>query len=362
MKDLFSESVSVIPRVRQHQLSRAQKTFNNLVAKIEKRRHLLAAWEAAMPQFQGRYAADMQPLLEQLALLRAELARGLDQAHGQKRLTKTERRKIAAIVSGLAAELAAEGGDEEMKTLYNKYSGGDYDLEEADLHADMKAMVEDALGFDVGDDLDLRSPDAFLRGLQARLAEEAEKQADAPRARRRKSAKQLAREEQLREEEQRVSQSLREIYRKLASALHPDREPNAQERARKTDLMQQVNQAYNRKNLLGLLELQLRIEHIDQAAIDGFDDERLAHFNKILKGQLGELELQIAAEEHGFRLRYNIDPYARLDPTKLLPMFDADIVGARQALHRLEADLRAIQDIATLKAWLRQTGEGYWEV
>lgn len=361
MKDLFSDSVSVVPKVQKAQLSKAQKAFNTLISKIDRQRQLLASWEAVIPQFQRQHAAQMQPLLEQAARLRAELVRSLDRAHGQKRLTKTERREIAHIISSLSTELAADGGDEEMKALYNKYSGGDYDSEEADIQANMKAMLEDSLGLELGDDLDLSSPDAFLRGLQGRLAEEAERMAaaeDARRAGRKKTAKQLAREDRLREEEKRVSQSLREIYRKLASALHPDREPDAEERARKTELMQQVNQAHERKDLLSLLELQLRIEHIDQTAIDGFDDQRLTHFNKILKEQLGELEMQIAATDHGFRLRYGIDPYARLDPTKLPAMLDADIALARLAVRDMEADLKAIQDIATLKTWLRQARHG----
>ena len=51
-----------------------------------------------------------------------------------------------------------------------------------------------------------------------------------------------------------MSQSIREVYRKLAGALHPDRESDPQERERKTALMQRVNQAYAKNNLLQLLD------------------------------------------------------------------------------------------------------------
>jgi hypothetical protein len=46
----------------------------------------------------------------------------------------------------------------------------------------------------------------------------------------------------------------------LVAALHPDREPDEQERKRKTELMQRVNTSYGKKYLLLLLELQLEIE------------------------------------------------------------------------------------------------------
>ena len=57
--------------------------------------------------------------------------------------------------------------------------------------------------------------------------------------------------------------AVREIFRKLASALHPDRETDPGERARKTALMQRANVAYAANDLLGLLELQFEVDQID---------------------------------------------------------------------------------------------------
>jgi curved DNA-binding protein CbpA len=42
---------------------------------------------------------------------------------------------------------------------------------------------------------------------------------------------------------------VREVFRKLASELHPDRETDPAEHARKTELMQRVNQAYKAGDL-----------------------------------------------------------------------------------------------------------------
>ena len=87
-----------------------------------------------------------------------------------------------------------------------------------------------------------------------------------------------------------ASKSVQEVYRKLVAVLHPDREPDARERERKTELMQRVNRAYGKKDLLQLLELPLGNERIDPAHLSNIADSRLKYFNKILKEQLAELE------------------------------------------------------------------------
>src|SRR5690349_234103 len=79
---------------------------------------------------------------------------------------------------------------------------------------------------------------------------------------------------------------LREIYRKLASAVHPDREADAERRAEKNELMQKINRAYATNDLLTLLEAQLRLEQIDPEHVTKLSGERLKHYNKLLSEQL----------------------------------------------------------------------------
>ena len=361
--DLFSDSISISLKQKSERLSKPQKLFNSLIGRIGKQRALLAAWEAVMPRFQQHYAANLQPLLEQTLAMRLEFVRGLDTAYsqnGKKGLSKSERRYVHELLSDLAEELANETDSAEMKALYQKYSGVDFDQEEAEMMANMKAMMEFELGVDLGDDLDMSSPDAFIKQMQARLAEEQENQEkhaqaeNERRAKRKKSTKQHAKEEKQLAEEKRVNLSLREIYRKLASALHPDRELDPAERERKTVLMQRVNQAYDKKNLLQLLELQMEIEHIDQTAINSLSEERLAHYNKILKEQLAELEQQVRFVDYDFKMRFGIDPYSSLKPDSLLRHLEQDIVLARQELRDIESDVNATQNLASLKALLKE--------
>jgi len=159
----------------------------------------------------------------------------------------------------------------------------------------------------------------------------------------------------LRQKEQaQITLCIREIYRKLASALHPDREPDALERERKTELMQRVNEAYNKNDLLQLLELQLELEHIDQHSISHLSEDRLKHYNKLLKEQVRELDEQIRHVESAFRYSYRIDPFATLSPDKPLRMLAADVKEIQANIRELEHDLVAFEDIKNVKRWLKR--------
>ncbi|WP_454753775.1 molecular chaperone DnaJ [Cupriavidus necator] len=351
------QSVSIAPDHNRPILSKGQKTFNSLIKQIEKRRMRLRAWETVTPSFQQRYVNDLLPLEQTLTDLQIRMVHRLDRAYEQKELTKAERRKLAAVITDLAGPLAGE--DDGLKAIYNKYSATDYDSETAAEIDGMKSMLEAVLGVELGDDLDISSPEELLQHAQAhiqqRQAEEATEAVarEARRAKRKKSPRQLAAEARAQEEQAQISLSIREVYRKLASALHPDREADPQERDRKTKLMQRVNEAYNKNNLLQLLELQLELEHIDQHSINHISEDRLKHYNKILKEQICELDQEILHVETAFRYSYGIEPFEALSPDTVLRNLAADIKDLRLNIRALEHDLAAFEDIKNLKGWLK---------
>ena len=148
--DLFSDSISISLKQKSERLSKPQKLFNSLIERIGKQRALLAGWEAVMPRFQQHYAANLQPLVEKTDAMRLEFVKRLDWAYAQKGLSKTERRFLRDLLSEMTGELANETDDAEMKVLYRKYVGVDFDEEEAEMMAGMKAMMEHELGLELG--------------------------------------------------------------------------------------------------------------------------------------------------------------------------------------------------------------------
>jgi hypothetical protein len=351
--------VSIVADRNQPQLSKGQKAFNALIGQIEKRRARLTAWEAVMPAFHEKYMGKFVPLQHKSMELRTRLVHRLDQAHDQKGLSKGERRVIADLIGDLARELVATGDDPELKAIYDRYSGSAFDSEAAAELDDMKLAVEALFGIELGDDVDMSSPEDVLGRVHAQMEQQGAQDAsesrarDARRAERKKTQKQLAAEARKRAEKAELSLSIREVYRKLASALHPDRETDPGERERKTALMQRVNQAYSKNSLLQLLELQLELEHIDQGAINNIGEDRLKHYNKILKEQVGELDREIQHVEDGFKQGYGISPFADVSPGTIMRHISADIGSLRESLRAMENDLRVFDDIKQLKQWLK---------
>jgi hypothetical protein len=352
-----NHSVSIAPDHNRPILSKGQKSFNSLIKQLERRRLRLSAWEAVTPAFQQRYVNEYLPLEQTSSDLRIRMVHCLDRAYDQKGLTKTERRKIAAVIIDLVGAVAGE--DDSMKAIYNKYSATDYDSETAADIDGMKSMLEAVLGVELGDDVDMSSPEDLLQRAQGHMQQQQAEVAaeiaarEARRAKRKKSPRQLAAEARAQEEQARIGLSIREVYRKLASALHPDREADPQERERKTRLMQRVNEAYNKNNLLQLLELQLELEHIDQHAINHISEDRLKHYNKILKDQVRELDQEIQHVETAFRHSYGINPFEALSPEMILRNLAADLKGLRLNIRALEQDLAAFEEIKNLKLWLK---------
>ena len=74
--------------------------------------------------------------------------------------------------------------------------------------------------------------------------------------------------------------------------MHPDREADSDLRAQKTELMQRINIAYQNKDLLALLTLQMEVEQISSASLGEVPEARLAQYNQILREQLDALKSQ----------------------------------------------------------------------
>lgn len=201
---------------------------------------------------------------------------------------------------------------------------------------------------ELGDDVDLNSIDDVTQHIEEKLREQAE-QAQSTQQPKKPTASEIRREQ----EEAEGSQSLREIYRKLASALHPDREQDADERERKTALMQRVNEAYENDNLLALLQMQMEIEQIDQTHIDNITDKRLKHFNRILSEQLRELEDEIHDRKMLIREQFLMDPYEDIRPKTVNAKCAKQLKAIREHLDDAQDELDALTDPKSLKAWLR---------
>ncbi|WP_175943132.1 J domain-containing protein [Burkholderia pyrrocinia] len=352
-------AVVIAPSHETASLSKAQKTFNTLVEQIEKRRERLGAWEAVMPVFQKKFVDGLLPLEQASTALRIRLLNLLDDAFLQKGLSKAEQRTLSALIADMARNLLDVSDDAQLKVIYNRHAAsGDDDRATTD-RAPTKQASESTPAAEPADDLDTLSPDELAERMQAEQDEQfkrdmaAHEAREAQRAKRKKAPRQSAAAAKREAEQAESSKSIREVYRKLASALHPDRETDPQEQQRKTVLMQRVNHAYAKGNLLQLLELQLEIEQIDRRAIDGLGEDRLTRYNGILEEQIRELDQEILHVETGFRRTYGIARSVKLAPDTVVRMLTRDIAGMQRSNHDLAVALREFDDPEKVRDWLK---------
>lgn len=132
----------------------------------------------------------------------------------------------------------------------------------------MKSMAKNLFNIDIAEDADISTLDKFKAHMEEKMhgASDADAGQTITEAAK-KTKRQLAMEAQKQQEGAMANKSVQEIYHKLVAALHPAREQDENERGRKTELMQRINIAYGKKDVLGLLALQLEAEQIDASHI-----------------------------------------------------------------------------------------------
>ena len=339
------------------ELTPAQKRFNNLIRQIERARQTLTAWRDNVPLYVQAHTQVVRPLVDALNDARRQWALALDGLLDQPGWTKAERAALRELVCDGVAEVLTAGGDEDpaLKAIFDKHNEVGFDTEQQNSRMAMKDFVEMMTGVDLGDASEIDSDEDLYKRAQEKLAAQAAAAdtAENPNVRGRRRRKTAA--QQLRETEaQLATQSVREIFRKLASALHPDREPDPAQREAKTALMQKVNQAYAANDLLTLLELQLQIEQVDAGHIASASAQRIKHYNKVLSEQLSELKAETARAEALFRLDFGMPPGWGLKPTQLGRLIDQAAKQLRADLAMHQRDMRMLADKAVTKRWLKR--------
>ncbi|MGS0754668.1 J domain-containing protein [Roseateles sp. GG27B] len=354
-------------------LGKPQQAFQRLVQKIETKRAALAQWQAYAERHQQRLAGEYRPLALKLLAEQRLMVLFLDQVLQGKTpgrsLGKVQRAKAVDLLLTLLDQLLADaedGRDAELEAIHDRHADFTYAEIQQDELARAEAMLTDVFGMELDADHGATTAEELLahgqRKLQERAAAEAhaaqEKQAARADKRRRANpaaAAKAAAAEALREQAtQEVSQSLREVFRKLASALHPDREPDAVERQRKTALMQRVNQAYQANDLLALLGLQLEIEQIDAKHLADVPPQRLAHYSQILREQLQELDAELAQCVAPFQQAFGWQWRANTRPEEVNQVLSKDLAQLQLAAQHLREDREAMQDPKMLRQFLAE--------
>lgn len=339
-------------------LSAQQQLFNTWVQRIAEQRAWLQAWDEAVQACRSRFARDGAPLRTRYLDLQAELAHYLDRQTARK-LSKQERQLLedcllesAQQVADLSDTPAQRAAMQELVRRYAPEDDGAGDG--ADMPPDAEAAASAAPS---GDDIDWDDPEAvaqFLEAQEQAAAAQAERARAQHQAQRQQRKAQQAKKAQGPTAAELAMQSLREVYRRLASRLHPDREQDPAERARKTALMQRVNIAYEAGQLMELLELQWEAEQMDPAKLAQLSDARLAPYNRMLEEQWNDLQRDVQARTQAFAREFGLDASSRLQPAKLMAQVRERLQQLQGGIEYLQQLLQALDsDPDALKLWLK---------
>lgn len=361
-KQTQQQVVRIAPDDKATPLSKNQKTFNRLTARIAEQEKLLAELKVVIGKGRIRIQADLVPLYTQFDQLRADMIRLFDQMNTRHKFTKAERKKITYLITDISYELIQKGHDDLIE-LHDRYDEGGFEaaLAEADEQSalSMKRMAEMMFGVQFDPAIDLSDPDTLREYISEQIrqrtqAREEQQEQTAQRQKSRpKSEKQQIREAKKEAELQNTTKAARALYMDLVKAFHPDREPDEAEKIRKTTIMQRVTEAYEKSDLLGLFRLQLEFERIDQAHLEKLAETQLQYYNKILKQQAEELDTQLANVQHELAGMTGGSMYGFSTAKGFDYAISADIKTIKAAVKGLKLDLAVLTDPAQMKAWLK---------
>ena len=277
-------------------------------------------------------------------------ALGVDQLYGC--VAVKQKQQATHLVLGLCEQLRPTQ-DAEVDALLARYAPHD---DSADLREQAQELAESYLGAEFAQGREFNSPEEVIRAAlefeQKKRHAEAEKREAkrlARKAKKGKSAGDLAAEQKQLD----AQNALRTVYRQLASALHPDREPDDDTRKRKTALMSEVNAAYERKDLSTLLRIQLQAEQVDASKAGVLSDAKLKAMCDLLAEQVRELEMDNLQLRQGMEYEFGYPAYAKFKEADLQATMQHERNGLKGDIADMQMDLECVQDEKGLKEWLR---------
>lgn len=366
-----SLSTLMVQASAQEQLSPAQQRFNDLLAQIER----LSGQIQRLEDWSDKHRyAHIQALRESVQLSQTHRKSLLLFVHERLQnadFTDRQQRMARGLVRGLIAHLAATN-DPQVQALATWYVSEADEQEAAEEQVEaahrLRERIEEALGQPLEKPSQYQTPEEMMQAgmRQWQRQQEANEARKAAKRAARKAQKQAQKKSPAAEKgevpaaptrELDAKSAIRTIFRQLASSLHPDREPEEQERLRKTALMSEVNAAYEKNDLTTLLRLQMQVTQVNSQSTAGtprMADGQLIAMSLLLKEQVAALEDDLDQLENRLSRELCVPVRADADEATLSQSLQRMQADQRHSADSLAADLRRIQNDAEFKRWLKE--------
>ena len=155
-------------------LTPAQRTFNRLVAQVEKLREKLERETRRLDASLKYHAEHLHPRLQRMSGLRKDLIRGLAPFLDDKQLSKSQRKTLRLLIADQLEAVALDGAsidEDDLRRIFSRVHGVRFEdaaREELDQARSEMEFVFSDLGIDV--DFSDLSPDTTEEELAARVA------------------------------------------------------------------------------------------------------------------------------------------------------------------------------------------------
>jgi len=341
--------------------SAAQKRFNTLMARIDdeqaqatKMRHAMDTHGTLHRKAVHELTQRGQQLCKSMLVLLDTRIQAPSKPQG---LTANQKQQAIRVVLGLCDQLA-DMPDAEVQAIYQRYAEADDDEDDAEqARLQAQELMESYLGEDFAQGREFDTPEAVLRAameFEHKKHQAQQEKRNAKRAARKAEKGPTAREQAAQQKDLDAQNALRTVFRQLASALHPDREPDEALRQQKTALMSEVNAAYERKDLNALLRIQLQAEMVDASKAAQLSEAKLKAMCDLLTEQLRALEIDNLHLSQALHFEFGYLPSPRFDEAAYLAVLHAERSGLQDDLAYMQKELEQVQEDKMLKAWLKQ--------
>lgn len=317
-----------------------QKKLNRLIDQIEQQKQELATWKNAQADIQNYTRSKLLPVYSELhTVLFAQLDtlwnHLVSDAFSKADLAQIDT-KIAALAKMLkkSQRLTSEQKEqvEKIDTFY---------MQHAEHIRGKKAKANSIQNNDLAETVE-QNVDVDWGNYEYDSAQyEAE----------RERAKQLKQQEKREQAAKMAEQSLKTVYLKIAAMIHPDREPDEVKKLEKTELLQQVNEAYAVQDLFYLLKLQLQLETNKGLSSKPLSSEQVKFYQLSLEAQSQNLQSQLEEIFASFHLRSHVNT-KQLKMSDVYKVIDKDDAELKQQLKWEKERLKHMKKVSGVEMLL----------
>lgn len=356
--------------VTPHHESAALAYFHRQWQAIEKLQAKLAKQEKEGADIYQRFVSDIEPLEREQCALIFQLCQRLAGFTARKSFTRWQREMLHHWINKMMDYLESNPfrGELDLHALYMAVQAGSVTQFDEEMIEEQCDFITQLLQEEFGespDDIEqlremVKDPEKLRAYMQAQFEKAAagEEEApdvdeepfadDEPFARRQRRHGKAHTEAKARVEQLLDNSTLKQLYRKLTMALHPDREQDPVARDEKTRIMGELSQVWETRDMFPLLHL--AHTHLPEAD-NLLSDENLAAINPALKLKVHELEVRYYSQVEGLQGAV-LHKFKQSSKKKTALAFDDHQQYLQRDIAQLQEQLATITTLATLKPYL----------